>query len=287
MAYEKNILKVVFVVIIILLTGLVSFSCYMGETFEAGTLTINITGADDYNGRSFHYYIETFLPAERALDDAKIFIGSKPIAGGLVIMTLEDPDSLGNSYLFKANNVVTVFGYIDVDGNGVNHGGIDKEMDDMLAEDGSGHIDGDKVITAAYPADFHISETGHASITLLKSGGLMLFHNADNDMGTVNVGVAKDFIFTIRNTGGALLNLEGTPLISLSRVAASPFSVAIPPASDPIIPNDTASFTIRVLATSAGNYSAIISIPFDDSSNTDPDADSPYTTTISVTASGK
>ena len=287
MSYGKNIFKIICMMSIVLLIGVVFSGCNFGEVFENGTLTINITGADDHNGKSFHYYIETFLPAERALDDARIFIGSKPIAGGLVNMTLEDPDSLGNSYLFKANNVVTVYGYIDVDGNGVNHGGIDKEMDDMLAEAGSGHIDGDKVINAAYPADFHFSESGHASITLLKSSGLMVTSDADNDMGAVTVGVFKDFVFGIQNTGGAMLNLEGTPLVSLSGATAAPFSVTIPPASDPLIPSDTASFTIRVLATSAGTYSATISIPFDDSSNTDLDADSPYTTTISVTASGK
>jgi len=287
MSYGKNIFKIICIMSIVLLIGVVFSGCNPDEVFENGTLTINITGADDYNGNSFYYYIETFLPAERALDDAKIFTGSKPIAGGLVSMTLEDPDSLGNPYLFKANNVVTVYGYIDVDGNCMNHGGIDEEMDDMLAEDGSGHINGDKVITAAYPADFHISETGHASITLLKSGGLMVTSDADNDMGAVTVGVSKDFVFSIQNTGGALLNLEGSPLVLISGDTSAPFTVFAQPSSDPIIPNDMASFTIRVLATSAGTYSATISIPFDDSSNTDLDADSPYTTTISVTASGK
>jgi hypothetical protein len=287
MAYGKNILKAICIVSIVLLIGVVFSGCNPDEVFETGTLTINITGADEFNGKSFHYYIETFLPAERALDNVRVFTGSEVITAGLINMTLKDPDSPEIPYLFKANNVVTVFGYIDVDGNGMNHGGIDKEMDDMLAKAGSGHINGDKVIDAAFPADFHVSETGHACITLLKTGGLMLYHNDDNDMGTVNVGVAKDFIFTIRNTGGAMLNLEGTPLVSLSGATAAPFSVFAQPSSNPIIPNDTESFTIRVLATSAGTYSAAISIPFDDSSNTDLDADSPYTTTISVTTSGK
>lgn len=284
MAFRGKIFKVVCVVSLILLAGLVFFGCNIEEVFENGTLTINISGADAYNGKSFRYYIETFLPADRALDDAKIFTGSEVITAGLINMTLEDPDSLGTPYLFKANNVVSVYGFIDVDDTGpMENGGIDKAMNDMLAEAGSGHINGNKVITAVYPSDFHLSESGSGNITLIYTGsGLMVSRDALVELTGVTAGTPKDFLLSIQNTGWALLKLEGTPLVEISGTTSAPFTVSTQPSSDPVIPDDTAPFTITVSSATSGTYSAMISIPFDDTNIDDPDEMSPYVTTFQV-----
>ncbi len=77
MSCVKKSSKIFCMVFLVLLSLLVFSGCNLGqEVFENGTLTINISGADELNGKPFRYYIETFLPAERALDDAKIFKGS-------------------------------------------------------------------------------------------------------------------------------------------------------------------------------------------------------------------
>ena len=76
MSCVKKSTKIFCIVFSVLCFLLVFSGCNLGEeVFENGTLTINISGADEYNGKSFHYYIDTFLPADRALDDTRTFTG--------------------------------------------------------------------------------------------------------------------------------------------------------------------------------------------------------------------
>ncbi|NQT58990.1 MAG: hypothetical protein HQ557_08420 [Bacteroidetes bacterium] len=139
-------------------------------------------------------------------------------------------------------------------------------------------------VTAVYSTDFHLSESGSGNITLIYTGsGLMVSRDAVVVLTGVTAGTPKDFLFSVQNTGGAVLNLEGTPLVELSGATSAPFTVSTQPSSGPVIPDDTAPFIITVSTSTPGTYSATISIPFDDTNIDDPDEMSPYTTTFQVT----
>ncbi len=237
-------------------------SCSLGEEdFQPGTLTLHILNADAQEGKNFHYYISTFLPEERspdsvgtglkrAMDDQREFTGALAITDGEAHLTLKDPDNPGIPYVFKANNVLTVGGYIDVDDNTENHGGIDFELDDLLQGPGVGQINGNMVLNASYPDDFHISESGSAGITLFDTSHLMYwrYHQDVNDLGNVSTGVPQDYTILIENTGTALLSLEGTPYVQVSGETSAPFTVKTQPASPTIIPSNSISFVITIQA---------------------------------------
>ena len=273
-------------VCILAAAALLFTSCNPTEIINPGTVTINITGADAYEGCDFHYEIDTF-PGEKALDDYKTFTDSEVITGGEVHVTIEDPDAPGTDYLFQANNVISFFGYIDVDDDGENYGGIDYEANDLIDKLVCGNINGDMVLTGVYPTDFHLSESGNASITLYGNTGNMLwrYHQQENDLGSATAGVAKDFTCRIQNDGTALLELTGSsPNYVTVTGDTEVFSITTQP--DPgtgIIPGTYVTFVMTVNTATPGDYQAQISIPFDDNDTDDTDAASPYKANFTIT----
>jgi hypothetical protein len=71
-------------------------------------------------------------------------------------------------------------------------------------------------------------------------------------------------IFTIENTGGAPLNLTGTPKVQISGANAADFTVTVQPASPVAATNGTTTFTIVFDPSAVGLRSATISLANDD-----------------------
>lgn len=82
--------------------------------------------------------------------------------------------------------------------------------------------------------------------------------------------------FTIRNTGSAPLNLDGTPRVVVSGAQASDFTVSSQPAT-PVATNGTASFQVTFDPSVSGLRSATLSMANDDSD------ENPYTIAIQGT----
>ena len=92
----------------------------------------------------------------------------------------------------------------------------------------------------------------------------------DTDFGAQLVGSNTDHTFTIKNTGGASLTLSGNPMVAIS--GDTEFSVHTQPSSNAIASGGgDLTFVVRYAPTTAGTYTATISI-----ANNDCD-ENPYT----------
>ncbi len=95
----------------------------------------------------------------------------------------------------------------------------------------------------------------------------------DTDFGTQSANTNTDRTFTIKNTGTAILNLTGNPIVDIS--GDSEFSILTQPSGNSIASGGgDLTFVVRYAPTAVGNHSAIISID-----NNDCDED-PYTFTV-------
>ncbi len=253
------------------------------EIWENGTLKVNITGADEHNGKYFRYTATTWLPADkRSLEDEASIAGAIQITGGGVSFFIKDPENPESNYIFKGNNVVDFYGYIDVSNSGTEEGGIDMTLDEMLSSFRSININGNIVIDARYPDDFHLSESGSPGFWIGSDAGGFA-RDADKDLGTISGGTTDTVECSIQNTGIALLTLTGTPFVSFIGTDSTYFSVPAQPASGSIVPGDSVPFTFAVDAPAeSGTYSAVLTIPFDDTLY-EPGDESPFTATISFT----
>ncbi|MDY6904728.1 MAG: choice-of-anchor D domain-containing protein [Thermodesulfobacteriota bacterium] len=98
----------------------------------------------------------------------------------------------------------------------------------------------------------------------------------DTDFGsaaTLSGTIAKTF--TIQNTGTAILNLGGTPIVSLT--GDSDFSVSAQPSASSVAAGNEVTFTVTFAPSSDGDHTAEISIDNDDGD------ENPYTFTIQGT----
>ncbi len=84
----------------------------------------------------------------------------------------------------------------------------------------------------------------------------------DTNFGTISSGTVAH-TFTIENTGGAALNLTGTPKVALSGANAADFTVTLQPTS-PVSAGNTTTFTIQFAPSAAGTRNATVSIANDD-----------------------
>ena len=75
-----------------------------------------------------------------------------------------------------------------------------------------------------------------------------------------NVGATFDRVFTIENLGSTNLNLTGTPIVTITGVAAGSFSVFVQPSSNTIAGGSSLTFTIRFSPTALGSKNATINI---------------------------
>ncbi len=270
--------------IFILLGSLYLAGC-SPDSYESGTLEVTVTGAEDHNGKNFFYTAETWLPDRaRSLDDEKVISGYELIADGGVSFIVEDPETPGMDYLFLGNNVVSFYGFIDVDDSGSEEGGIDWTLNEMLDRSRSVNINGDLGIEAVYPDDFHISESGSPGFWIAFGSGGFAYGNEVN-LGSVPGGTSKAFSFSLQNSGTALLSLTGTSPVSFSGTDSSFFTVTAQPADTDIIPDDTEPFTVTVNAPagSGTTYSATLTITFDDTLFYDPEGESPFIATLAFT----
>lgn len=88
----------------------------------------------------------------------------------------------------------------------------------------------------------------------------------DTDFGSANVsGSTVSHTFTIENSGGADLNLTGTPKVSISGTHASDFTVMVQPSSPVSSGGGTTTFIIEFDPSAAGLRTAMVSIDNDDS----------------------
>ena len=87
----------------------------------------------------------------------------------------------------------------------------------------------------------------------------------DTDFGTADVGTGSvNHTFTITNSGGAELNLDGTPFVNISGAHASDFNVTVQP-NTPVAIGGMATFQVTFTPSAEGLREATISIANDDS----------------------
>jgi hypothetical protein len=87
----------------------------------------------------------------------------------------------------------------------------------------------------------------------------------DTDFGSAAVGGgAVSHTFTVENTGTAVLNLTGTPKVSITGANASDFTVSAQPSSPVSAANGTAAFAVQFTPTAPGARAATVSIANDD-----------------------
>ncbi len=99
----------------------------------------------------------------------------------------------------------------------------------------------------------------------VEQSGVDLASGATRDFGAVNAGGASELTFTIRNTGGAALNLTGSPdQVTVSGTDASLFSVTAQPTSPVNGPSGSINFTVRFAPTSGGTKSATLTMASND-----------------------
>jgi hypothetical protein len=124
------------------------------------------------------------------------------------------------------------------------------------------------------PYTFAVTGIGTVPDINLKQGARNLPSRVSTyDYGNLKVGLTKDVIFTIENTGTAKLIINGL-LVGGDGIS---FRVTVPPAFT-VLPGGRANFTLRFAPRSLGGKKASISI-----SSNDPD-ESPYT--VGLTGTG-
>ncbi|WP_035756737.1 HYR domain-containing protein, partial [Hugenholtzia roseola] len=109
----------------------------------------------------------------------------------------------------------------------------------------------------------NISVLGNSTAIVSGSAAVSAANHTDFGSLPACVGTSQTRTFTIQNTGSAILNLTGTPLVSMSGAGAAMFSVNIVPASS-IAPSLSSTFEITYLPTAAGTHEATVSIVSDD-----------------------
>ncbi len=126
----------------------------------------------------------------------------------------------------------------------------------------------DNVVITGYTNDINILGNGNSILN-----GDAVPTNIDNtDFGSVAVSAIVTNIFTIENLGSSLLNLTGTPIISVSGNAA--FTVSMQPSGATIASCSSRTFSVKFNPTVSGVQSAIISIANNDAN------ENPYTFTV-------
>lgn len=122
-----------------------------------------------------------------------------------------------------------------------------------------------------------VTEVATAPEINLKGNGVSIV-NGDSTPSTadhtdfetaVEGGGTVDRVFTIENTGDAILNLSGTPKVALSG-DTSHFSVTVQPAAT-VATSGSDTFTIQFAPTTTGTFTCTVSIANDDSD------ENPYT----------
>jgi alpha-tubulin suppressor-like RCC1 family protein len=86
----------------------------------------------------------------------------------------------------------------------------------------------------------------------------------NTNFGNTLLGIPVSKTFTIANTGGANLNLSGTPPIALTGSGCAAFRVTIPPLT-PVAASGDTTFTIEYQPTTVGTHICTVSIVNDDS----------------------
>jgi Bacterial Ig domain len=127
------------------------------------------------------------------------------------------------------------------------------------------------------PYDFNIQGTGVTTTVVLPEidvqGNSISIADGDitpttadyTDFGGTLLGTPISKTFTIANTGEAILNLSGTPLVALAGVGCAAFSVTTLPITPVAATSGTTSFTIRYNPPVVGTHTCTVSIPNDDS----------------------
>jgi len=108
--------------------------------------------------------------------------------------------------------------------------------------------------------DGSVPEAGSPEIDVLQNGISIPSGTGSKAFGGAGIGFSKDLVFTIKNTGGAALNLSGTPLVALSGTDAAQFSVKSQPSSATVAAGAASTFTLSFTPTSAGSKTATVTI---------------------------
>ena len=137
------------------------------------------------------------------------------------------------------------------------------------------------------PYDFSISGTGatpeiniQGNSTNISDGDTTPNTTDNTDFGSTLVsGGTIDKTYTIQNTGTGVLNLTGTPIVSIGGTNASDFTVTAQPSAS-VAAGGSTTFTVRFDPSASGTRNATISIANDDSD------ENPYNFSISGTGTG-
>ena len=114
-----------------------------------------------------------------------------------------------------------------------------------------------------------------SSLALVGNGATTTLASNGTNFGNVGLGANAPQIFTIKNSGTSLLNLNGTPRVAVTGTNASEFAVTALPTATVAGSNGTTTFTVTFTPTGTGQRTATISIPNDASTP------NPYTFAVS------
>ena len=120
-----------------------------------------------------------------------------------------------------------------------------------------------------------------AEISVEQPAGVNIATNGTKSFGSVAIGEKSSLIFTVTNSGDLPLNLNGTPLTSISGTNAADFSVIKSPPSS-IDGKSSTTFEVQFspTGTSGGNRSATLAIPNNDGN------ENPFVINLTGTAVG-
>lgn len=119
------------------------------------------------------------------------------------------------------------------------------------------------VLTLAIAITFPLVAGAPAApeIAIEQPVGMNVADGDSRDFGSVLVGNSSSLIFSITNSGDANLNL--TLPITFSGVDAALFTVTVPPTT-PVLPGDTATFTVRFAPMTSGAKAAALQLANND-----------------------
>lgn len=129
------------------------------------------------------------------------------------------------------------------------------------------------------PYTFTVTGTGYtpAPEIHVEQGGTGIASGGSYGYAATRVGTSTSVTFTIRNQGTSVLNLSGSPVVSIGGTDASMFSIALQPAAT-VAASGSVLFSMSFLPTSTGAKTASLSIANNDSN------ENPYV--INLTGTG-
>lgn len=220
---------------------------------QDGSIRIQLVGAAEHNGEWFTYVLYAADSSPKLVGYTQADSGSTAIASGRADI------SLAGGREFTGGTEFTISAFIDLPpSGGTPMGGVDYE----LKPEYHGTVDGDTVVQLVYPANFFLSTSGNAQISLYKQTDYLKPVYSSENLGTAYIHFPLSYEFIIRNDGNALLELTGSPPVGFSGSSSDFFTIMIPPAAANLLPGEETEFHVRITPDTPGNRTAVMTIPY-------------------------